>query len=294
MQERAASNLTELWWDAEKRAVLTVNGFSDRGSDYEIFRDFCTCLSRMPNSVEMARSREQLRVLFDCQQLPLPENCALIWHQTADILLREPRTRAQACNMTACAVCEPVLHPASATAPCVSEVVWMHTLPLSPCLRTWQSWKPEAELLLEQMLAPESAVGVTVPVEFCPQRTDLYHVNRVLSGEETNESLWVSQLIRFLCVFCSERRLRLLLKTDCAVEKLSSILYTVSRQTVLPDLIWMPTEGGQWDDLVMLAEPVMASRGERRRGIPPVLLAAAASDGSSVPQFLHVCVHTAK
>ena len=243
----------------------------------------------MPNSVQMARSREQLRVLFGCQQAPLPENCGMIWRHTAEVQLRELYTRAQACEIRAPADREPVSHRADL--PCVSGIVWLHALPLPSCLRTWQNWEKSADAALEQRLAPESAVGVVLPADFQPHKPDLYHVNRVLTGEEPNESLWLSQLVRFLCGFCCKRNLRLLLKTDCSVDRLSALPRAVSRQTGLPDLIWMPADSGQWNALLVLAELVMASRGECRKGIPPVLFAYTDRVGDSIPQSLCVRVN---
>lgn len=378
LPEAACTNLTELWWDAEKQAVLTVNGYSGDGADYELFRDFCSCMAKAPDSPQAVRGREQLRALFGYDGAPDPAHCQEIWRLTAQALLERPRTRAEAEAAAAnfenatdggelsgaepvCSTKKPtsVEKPTNAGKPAnavksantgkltdggkpagsdrmsdrkktpdcgepqdggmptgssrfLSPTAGKGTEPpavrVAVCLNRlaardsggWQSWAQAAEALLEARLqSPEQTVLLTLPASFRPRKPDLYHVNRILAGQQTDEELWLTQLVCFLCRVCAARGLRPVLQTACSADAVCALLCMAARMTRLPDLVWMPHEPAGLAQCAGIAAVLLRHRAGVREGIPPVLCAvpsahrngACPPDASqALPQHLQIRV----
>lgn len=354
LPEAACTNLTELWWDAEKQAVLTVNGYSGDGADYELFRDFCSCMAKAPDSPQAVRGREQLRALFGYDGTLDPAHCQEIWRLTAQALLERPRTRAEAEAAAAnsenatdggelsgaepvCSTKKPtsVEKPTNAGKPAnaaksantgkltdggkptgssrfLPPTAGKGTEPpavrVAVCLNLlaardsggWQSWAQAAEALLEARLqSPEQTVLLTLPASFRPRKPDLYHVNCILAGQQTDEELWLTQLACFLCRVCATRGLRPVLQTACSADVVCALLCMAARMTRLPDLVWMPHEPAGLTQCAGIAAVLLRHRAGVREGIPPVLCAvpsahrngACPPDASqALPQHLQIRV----
>ena len=276
------TNLTELWWDAGKQALLTVCGYAGERSDYGLLREFCACLERLPDAPQAAHSRAQLRALFgDRVPPPAPAHCRELWQLTARALAAHPCTRRQASRLwEAAAVCPPPAPGPGAAAlprgllavPAPSVALRLNDVCPPPNGRSWPEWANLAGDLLARTPVPSQTVLLELPAGFRPRRPDLYRVGRLLTGEAPDGNLWLSQLFLFLCRRAAALPSRPVLRTACPTDMVCGLLTMTARVAPLPDLVWMPVSPPAFPELCRLAECILPSRLPARPGIPPVLV----------------------
>jgi len=124
---------------------------------------------------------------------------------------------------------------------------------------------------------------------FVPQRPDLYHIERILRGEEQNRGMWQTQLMTFVLDFYKLKGIRPLMVTDCAPSDLLCFLKLAAERTALPNLIWSPSEPVSYPLYAELSETVMTARKQSENGMPPVLYGVKRSESAScLPNHLLV------
>lgn len=220
------TNITELWMDEGKKDALILAGFSEGGSDYEVFRNLCTAFEKLPGHPERKISAYQLQTLFGIS-LPLTSDfCDEIWKQTAESLLDVPQTPLDA----------------KLAKERLPRVDWEPFAPDAP--GSFRILPPKsASDYREWSKLQKPAVGLRMrldlPTGFHAESPNLYRVNRHLSGEEPDENLWLCQQARFLCETCAANGGELLFCSAETTEELPRLLRILASQVCLPRFYWI-------------------------------------------------------
>ena len=288
-ENQTVTNLTELWWSEDKQWVLEENGFTRDGSDYEIFRDFCECIRRMPNSPEAWRSRQQLKALFGLDPESARWHPPLIWRETAEQLLAHPTTRAQAQRILT-RIEKTTVPPPREHDP--QRGIKGFPVPLSD--RTihadhWEAWEAQALEFCDCVYEKGKHVMLSLPRSFHVEKPDLYHVNRHLSRVDRNDNLWKNQMAIFLLRFCSQRGIPAVLDCGCRWGEVESLLRMAVKFTPLPNLIWAPRRTLSRVGFQAVVRAVLQGRGGDVEGIPPVHVYL---ERENYPTYLpgHLCI----
>ncbi len=214
---RLKCNLTQQWWDREKEDLLSANGFSMRGSDYEIFYKLCLCIERL-NREGVMHYQSALNVLYPELSLPISaQNANPIWRETSKLLTERGETYSLKPN-TAEKGTVPISKLALEHIPTVEGVRMLESFAATDSI-TWNDWQSATEKRMVESLCEGMTFSLTLPVGFQWQKPNLYAVNRHLAGEECNEALWVSQLLYFLFSLAGKIGFRPLLHAECPVSE---------------------------------------------------------------------------
>ncbi len=261
------TNLTELWWSEEKQALLELNGFSG-GSDYELLRDFCQCLSRAEGSHWEWQCRQELvRLGLADADLRNPRE---LWNRSVDRLEAHPLTAEEGAALlrlehsygSGTSVSQ------AASVPLICAIPFSEGQTDASC---WEEWRERAETFLEKR--EERVPLLLLPTDHQTRKPDLYHVNRHLLGEERSNDLWRCQMAVFLLRYCRRQGIRAALDVHCSASRLFELLDMAERFTPLPDLILSADVPTDRAEILSLCRRILAGRERNSRGTPPVLFA---------------------
>lgn len=265
---QVATNIAEILIDDTTEKILTINGFSTIGSDYDRFKRLCVCVDKMPEHPASRHFQAQLETLFSC---PYPLGslyCKEIWKQTSQRLLSSERCVDVEDETTKISV---EILPPYAGAGVPKPLFLINGMQIEA--ESWKDWQSCAEQMVESAVQAEKCLTIEFSSDFCFEKPNLYRVERHLKGIERNNDMWGAQLLYFLCRFCFQRELRCLIdwRSDC--KELLNILQYVSNLTSIPNIF---LKCSQIDSAVLteISERIMKFRKTPTEGIPPILLLA--------------------
>lgn len=247
------TNLTEFLGRDRLAALPLLCGIPAGHSDYERFRAFCQSAGQAfcRQSADVAWVRAVLRACFACDLPPDCANCDAIWQLTAESLF-------DAGNV-------PELPPVSLPTDCPELPHATGNAVACPPLAGAESWAEWCTAAMHQLKGC-SGVRVSLPHDFRPQKTSLWHAERILRGEETDRDVALTQQVDFLAGFCSAER-RLWLVTDCDNREVLQLLTQVARRKgSLPPLVWIPAHAPSRQMLFEAAALVRTPD-----GVPPIV-----------------------
>lgn len=259
------TNAAQILIDDTAKAVLTVQGFSQTGSDYDRFKRLCICADRTPDAPVF----KYLQAKFeDVLSIPLrlsSENRNQIWTLAWEKLLSsEPNLNAAAEQAPVFEILPPE------TAPIPSDSLYLlNGMQISA--RTWSEWRDQAWLQMQDAVEAGKRLTVEIPADVSVQKNSLYSVERHLSGMEPNGSVWCAQLLYVLCDFCRKSDLRGTVICRADLSKLHGILQHVSKLTPIPCL-FLQCENKEPNTLLELCRMILKDRNDGEEGNPPILL----------------------
>jgi hypothetical protein len=262
----AKYNLTQQWWDREKEDLLCVNGFSMKGSDYELFYKLCLCIDRL-NCEGRLRYQAALNNLYPGLSIPISaQNAGKLWTETSKRLIERGETysfRAEPTEKGADSVNKLALE----RTPSVASVKNLEDFAATDA-KSWTEWQKATEKRMTSWLCDGATVSLTLPSEFQWQKPNLYAVNRHLAGEESSESLWISQQLYFLFTIARKVGFRPLLYAECPVERVVQALEGVRSFGISAPICYASTAPLTQEELIALCRTIEGN-GE---GIRPVYL----------------------
>ena len=258
------TNVAALWRGQATQELLLANGFDEACSDFEYLRRLCICAERSPDHWLILQLERWLSEVHSWDFHLEEVRCKEIWRQTSEVLLLHgvpaswtPIAEGMCFTIpSACDLSEP------------SDILWLDTL--EDVGTSWMTWRSSAEEKLSRGLERGCSLGLHLPAEGGLQKPNLYRAERHLSGEDRSSALWLSQLLWFGCAFCSERNLRLTVKSESDTEDLLTFLTTLSKRESIP-LLALQTEMQTDEDFLPFCRLVMQGRVGESLGIMPVL-----------------------
>ena len=261
--KKIASNIVDLLWNTNTRNFLSVNGFSERGSDYDRFAKLCGCAEQDPDAPIVSWMQAIVNSVLP-RELPIcTQNVKEIWKQSAERFLTEEIAFSEQNEKTR-----------TFSMPCenhLSEDQLFVLNDLEISAESWHAWKNSAWNMTLNALQNGKIPTVLLPKGLSFQKCDLYRAERHLTGIEKNADLWCAQLVYFLCEFCSENRLRGGIVCLADLQVFCQILQYVSKLTPLSELL-LQCENQNFDALLEIATIVSEKRKIEKEGIPPMLL----------------------
>ncbi len=263
---RSACNLTQQWWDEEKEELLCANGFSMRGSDYEIFYKLCLCIEGL-DDVGRAHYQDALASLYPELILPISaENASRIWNQTAELLLERGKSYA-CCPQNAEKGVVPITRLALEKTPRLETVLQLSDFAASDTTN-WADWQTETEKQIKSRLSVGASVSLTLPKEFHWRKPNLYEVNRHLAGEERSTDLWASQQLYFLFSLAEKQRFRPLLRVECPTDEVVTALLGIRSFGVSAPIFYAPSKAPSRGDFLKLCRAIAW----KEEGVRPLYL----------------------
>ena len=265
-QNAPAVDVIDLLCGSAIKDLLAVNGFTENGSHYDLFSKICLSADRDRQAIAIRAAEGMLSALLGETVQLSSKTCADLWHRVADLLLHDP---SAACKQDFCRE-EPFFSPPSDLFIQATDCVELSSL----CQFTCQTWQErEARAMQELQAACSNGVypRLSFSRSFSPVKPNLYRVERILAGEETNEDLWKTQLAYLLFRFCEANGIRPVIATECAPEKVVELLKIIEKLTPLCNFIWQ-TNREALSVLPQLCRLVMNSRRSDAEGDPSVLI----------------------
>ncbi len=258
------TNVAQLLINDTAEAVLTVQGFSMTGSDYDRFRRLCICADRTPDSPFFKHLQDKLGEYISCSMRLSSENCNKIWTLAWEKLLSPAPIFYSESEK------DPVFEPfPPTTAPIPPASIFLLN-GMQILAKTWDEWKELAWLKMQEAVDEGKQLTVEIPWDISVQRTSIYSVERHLSGVEPNGSVWCAQLVYTLCDFCKSRDLRGAVLCHAEFAKFYQILQHVSKLTPLPSL-FLQCENKDTNTLLELCRVILRDRNSGEEGDPPIL-----------------------
>ena len=261
--KKNASNILDLLWNKNVCLFLSVNGFSERGSDYDRFVKLCRCAERSPNAPIVSWMQETVNMVLPYEVPICVQNAKEIWMRSAETFLAKELAFSVGGEkmQTFSLPCEKKCSDA--------RMFVLNDLDISE--KTWGAWKSRAWSMAQNAVQKGEIPTVFLSEGLLFQKCDLYRVERHLRSAEINADLWCTQLVYFLCEFCSENRLRGSIVCHADLTVFYQILQYVSKLTPLPAL-FLHCENQNMDVLLKIANTVMEKRENTESGTPPLLL----------------------
>ena len=279
------TNLTQVWWNEEKSDLLAWNGFYECGSDYDLLQKLITCVRRDPTCVTANQIRGEWQALFGAELSFDAASCGELWRYAAQSLFQAPLTKKQI--REACQKAVPIKREGDFSVVdnrLPASTVSIHALTFPQ--KSWKEWSACALEWLRARVEDGAVPSLKLPVDFCPIKPNLYRVERILSGQESNRDLWLSQLAFFLFSFCEKKQIRPVLLLECEWQSGLSLLKDLSALTRFPNLLiesnGLPNRH-TWNEI---CRTVLKNRGESKEGEPPVFCAVDLKKKEWVPQNL--------
>lgn len=261
--KKTVSNIVDLLWNPNIQNFLSVNGFSEHGSDYDRFAKLCQCAERDPNAPIVLWMQDAVNSILPCE-LPLcTQNIKEIWIQSAEKILIDGVDRSIGDEKT-----HAFSFPCEKT---VSEEQLFILNDVEISGKSWKAWKNSAWSMTQKAVRSGKFPTVLLPVGMTFQKCDLYSTERHLNGAKINADMWCTQLVYFLCEFCSEEHRRGGLICHAELDILGQILQYVSKLTSLSD-VFLKSENQNFDSLIEIANTVFEKRKNEKEGIPPMIL----------------------
>ena len=259
------TNVAQILINDTAKAVLTVQGFSLTGSDYDRFKRLCICADRTPDAPFFKYLQGKFEDVFSCSLRLSLENCNQIWTLAWKKLLpSEPILNVATEKAPVIEILPPV------TAPIPSKsLFWLNGMKISA--KKWVEWKDQAWLQMQDAVEAGKRLTVEIPADVSVQKNSLYSVERHLSGREPNGSVWCAQLLYALCDFCRKSDLRGAVICHADLSKLHEILQHVSKLTPIPCL-FLQCENKEPNTLLELCRMILKDRNDGEEGNPPILL----------------------
>ncbi len=234
--DRSATNLTELWWDAEKERLFRLwCSFEGKQflkmSDYERHYALCSMMPLLTGHPVKRRCRDFLQTHFSCS-LPInKDTCDEIWRLTADALMKEPRTVLDLLDDDVRLIWREETPPEGIVPILDAHVLVELTAP------NCKSWQAKGHEVLDAYAACGcDTVYLSLGDKYSFVKPDPYHVTQVLKSRgrsEEENNLMLSQTLRFLCAECNSRAWRIILFAE-SVRDAEMLLYYAEDEVGLP------------------------------------------------------------
>ncbi|MBQ9761271.1 MAG: hypothetical protein IJW16_07985, partial [Clostridia bacterium] len=212
---RSATNLTQLWWDAEKESLIGL-WCVDKGirrtscSDYDRHRILCSMMSQLTGHPVKRHCRDFLQMHFSCDLPVNEENCDEIWRITADALMRESCSVRDILDTDVRLLWKEHTPPPGGIIPVLDA-----ELLFSLDCNDWDTWQDAARAVLDRFTAHGCSLAYFSVGSSCPfVKPDLYHVVQALKNKKRSVeeyALLRTQILRFLCEECQKREWALVL-----------------------------------------------------------------------------------
>ena len=261
---RLMTNVMDLIECQDIQNLMTVNGFSQSGSAYDRFLSLCLCAERQPGTPIVSQIENYLREEFGRDFAINSSTCPEIWRETSENLLLGDVAPKVLRTVEKKDVCLPMATDFNSQK-CFS----LNDLRLDA--NEWSEWRREAEAILCRVLQEGGIVSVTLPASRLLAKTSLYQANRVIAEREWNHPAWITQLVYFLCDFCTAYNVRGCIFHPVGGVDLCKILQHVSKQTRLPNL-YVGCAQPQFDALLPICRMILSERADKQKGVPPLLL----------------------
>ena len=263
-KSRLIINIMDLLECQDIENLMTVNGFLQSGSVYDRFRALCLCAERQPSAPIVSQLENYLREVFGRDFAINFSTCPEIWREAAESLLLgdvSPKVFRTVEKKDVCLPMAADFNPRK----CFS----LNDLRLDA--NEWSEWRREAEVILCRVLNEGGIVSVTLPAFQLLAKTSLYQANRVIAEREWNHPAWITQLLYFLCDFCTGHNVRGCIFCPSGGADLCEILQHVSKQTRLPNL-YISCAQPQFDLLLQVCRMILSECADKQKGVPPLLL----------------------
>ncbi len=219
----------------------------------------------MPMMQTVKQSQKELCAAFGLD-LPLDLlHCEEIWKKTAEHLFWH-RTESLRSEEVLPEICIPQALQIKLENPLDAEAI------LLPKKLSWKAWAANAASVLELALHNKRPPLLRIGASFVPKKPNLYRVERILSGIDSDYDLWLTQLVVFVLSYCRNRNIRPILDVECRIDKLHELFRICASFAPLPHMILKPTAGIAWSDYAALCDSVMKNACGKEEGIPPILL----------------------
>lgn len=253
-----APNLTVLWWDAEKQSMLNLYastvGTGERiTSDFERFRALCRLMPQLKGNAVRHHCEDFLARHFGWNRSIDEQSCGEIWHSTAESLLTSPRSVAdiigegRRCMLSSESLLEGWN---SQRIPVMLNASGLPTLNV----RDWNEWLILANERIERFAEARcDRVYLKIPRGYTFEEPNLYRVGEVLLTKRrsmSEQSLLITQTLRYLCERCTEREWILYLCVESSAEESIRLLEYLARAVGLPAVRWMTSHSDTRDTLL--------------------------------------------
>ena len=258
------TNVMDLLECQDVKDLMTFNGFLQSGSAYDRFLSLCLCAERTPNTPIVLRIENYLCEAFGLDLAINSETCPEIWRQTVERLLLGEVAPTSTRIDEKHDVSLPV-----ATDFNPQKCFLLNDLRIKA--GDWMDWRREAEAILYRVLQEGGIVSVALPASQLLVKTSLYQANRVIAEQDWSHPAWITQLVYFLCDFCTSQNTRGCIFCSADGANLCEILQHVSKQTSIPNL-YIGCAQPQFEALLPICRMILSARTDEQRGVPPLLM----------------------
>lgn len=267
--QRPLTNVTELIWQEDLLRVLRLCGVAEReigkdASDFEKWSALCRSLPLLRGHWLPEYLAFVLRSCFSIDVPVSPETTALLWHEVADALRREPMTLLQALQKQNGGEELPILTatPFLEAPPTGATPVWDLNALLQTSAASWEHWRAEIAAGCRAFAKRGGRLlSLRLPAVDTFVAPNPYAVTTILKKKARTASdnfLLLSQILRELSLCPEAGEWRLVLSVEGQVAPLLALLSYVASCGVLPSLAVCTTPSADLRPLLSFASEVDA------------------------------------